>query len=112
MQDKELYQQVLGLASPWVVGRVELNVEEQRVDVFVEHDSRVKWRCPQCDRELGCHDHTQERTWRHLDTCQFVTLPVRDTVAGASSACGLSGAWCGASVGSVGRAAWTVHDAV
>ena len=73
MQDKELYQQVLGLASPWVVGRVELNVEEQRVDVFVEHDSRVKWRCPQCDRELGCHDHTQERTWRHLDTCQFVT---------------------------------------
>ncbi len=45
MQDKELYQQVLGLASPWVVGRVELNVAEQCVDVFVEHDSRVKWRC-------------------------------------------------------------------
>lgn len=74
MQDKELYQQVLGLASPWVVGRVELNVAEQRVDVFVEHDSRLKWRCPQCERELGCHDHTEERTWRHLDTCQFVTL--------------------------------------
>jgi transposase len=52
---------------------VELNVAEQRVDVFVEHDSRVKWRCPQCDRELGCHDHTEEQTWRHLDTCQFVT---------------------------------------
>ena len=73
MQDNELYQQVLGLASPWFVERVELDVAEQRVDVFVEHDSRVKWRCPECGHELGCHDHSEERTWRHLDTCQFVT---------------------------------------
>ena len=62
MQDNELYQQVLGLASSWFVERVILDVAEQRVDVFVEHDSRVKWRCPECGRELGCHDHAEERT--------------------------------------------------
>jgi transposase len=24
-------------------------------------------------RELGCHDHAAQRTWRHLDTCPFQT---------------------------------------
>ena len=25
-------------------------------------------------RELGCRDHADERSWRHLDTCQFHTI--------------------------------------
>ena len=30
--------------------------------------------CPECGRECSIHDRAPERTWRHLDTMQFVTL--------------------------------------
>jgi len=86
MLHTELYQQVLGLAKPWWVSRVELSVAKQRVDVWVEHSRDVKWACPQCasgesgssggrkrTRRLACRDHAEERSWRHLDTCQFRT---------------------------------------
>jgi hypothetical protein len=37
MQDKELYQQILGLSSPWIVREVRLNHDEQEIEVFVDH---------------------------------------------------------------------------
>ena len=37
MRDVELYQQLLGVVSPWTVSRVELSVEGERVDVWVQH---------------------------------------------------------------------------
>jgi transposase len=73
MRDVELYQQILGLEEPWKVWEVELNIEEGRVDIRVEHPEGVKWNCPHCARELPCYDHSPERTWRHLDTCQLET---------------------------------------
>jgi len=48
MQDRELYQEILGLKSPWTVSRVTLNLEEQQVDVFVGHPSGTKFCCPEC----------------------------------------------------------------
>ena len=73
MRETDLYQQVLGLKEPWSVKRVEISVERQRVDVWVEHPTGQRWPCPQCQRPLACRDHAEERTWRHLDTCQFET---------------------------------------
>jgi transposase len=72
--NNELYQQILGLASPWKVVDVRLEVESQAVHIFLEHDSESSFRCPKCDREYGCYDHAPGRTWRHLNTCQFQTL--------------------------------------
>ena len=74
MQDRELYQEILGLKSPWSVSQVTLNLEQQQVDVFVEHPSGTKFCCPECSEALPCYDHTSERQWRHLDSCQFKTL--------------------------------------
>ena len=73
MRDLELYRHLLGLESPWTVTRVELAVEAGRVDVWAGHPRGVRWPCPECGRELPAHDHTPERAWRHLDSCQFVT---------------------------------------
>ena len=73
MRDTELYGRVLGLGEPWSVRRVELKLEEGRVEVWVEHTSGVRWPCPECGRELAVRDHAEERAWRHLDTCQFAT---------------------------------------
>lgn len=79
MQDKELYQQILGLSSPWFVSDVQLDHQAQEVRVHVEHPRGVKFCCPDCGTELACHDHADERRWRHLDSCQFKTVLIART---------------------------------
>ena len=73
MQDTALYQYLLGLQSPWTVSRVNLDVNGQRVDVWAEHPEDAAWVCPHCTKTLPLYDHAEERTWRHLDSCQFQT---------------------------------------
>jgi len=73
MQDTELYRQLLGLNTPWTVTRVELKIKEQRVEVWAGHAESARWPCPECATELALYDHGEERTWRHLDSCQFQT---------------------------------------
>jgi transposase len=74
VQDTELYRHLLGIEKPWAVARVELAVSEQRVHVFVEHQAGEEFACPECGKKLGVYDHAEERTWRHLDSCQFATM--------------------------------------
>lgn len=76
MQDRELYRQLLCLDSPWTVSEVELNIKKQEVLVHVTHPRGTKFQCPECERELACYDHAPERRWRHLDSCQCLTLLV------------------------------------
>ena len=73
MQDTKLYQQILGLSDPWKVSRVELSVQQQQVDVWVEHESDTRFCCPKCGKTCALYDHSEDRSWRHLDTCQFQT---------------------------------------
>ena len=37
MQDKELYQHLLGLTSPWTVSEVKLDMQSQEIHLKVEH---------------------------------------------------------------------------
>jgi transposase len=74
VKDTELYRHLLGIEKPWTVARVDLAVKEQRVDVFVEHKPGEEFTCPECGKKLGVYDHAEERTWRHLDSCQFATM--------------------------------------
>jgi transposase len=73
MRDTELYRHLLDIKEPWRVDRVELQVDDKRVDVWVEHDTGVLWPCPKCGELLLTYDHAPERSWRHLDSCQFMT---------------------------------------
>jgi len=73
MEDTELYAALLGLRHSWRVGKVQLNLEINRVDVWVEEVAGVRWKCPECRREVSVYDHTGERVWRHLNTCQCET---------------------------------------
>ena len=70
MRDVELYRRLPGLVTPWIVGRVELSVQGERVDIWAEHALEVRWACPQCGTLLPVYDHSQERQWRPLDSCQ------------------------------------------
>src|SRR5262245_56710121 len=73
MQDRELYRQILGIASPWFVDRVELKLKEGEIEVYVDHQE-TDWPCPECGRPCRLYDHQPERRWRHLDTCQYRTI--------------------------------------
>jgi transposase len=73
MQDTELYVHLLGLELPWSVADVQLKLDEERVDVWVDHPEETRFSCPECALELAVYDHTPERLWRHLDSCQFMT---------------------------------------
>lgn len=73
MEDRSLYEYLLGLKSPWAVARVELDVKGLRVNVWAEHAKEAGWSCSECALELGLYDHAAARSWRHLDSCQFQT---------------------------------------
>ena len=77
MEDRDLYQAILGLREPWTepwkVERVELREAEQSVEVWVEEGSGTSFTCPECGERAPIYDRA-ERRWRHLDTCQFTTI--------------------------------------
>lgn len=74
MRDKDLYQQILGLANPWRVVEVDLNKDQKAVTLKVEHEGGIGYTCPKCKQACKLHDHKPVRRWRHLDTCQFQTV--------------------------------------
>lgn len=73
MEDTELYTRILGLRRPWSVSKVELNLEQNRVDVWAVEEPRWDWQCPICGKSAPVYDHAGEQTWRHLDTCEYET---------------------------------------
>lgn len=73
MRDTDLYRHLLGLETPWTVTDVKLAIAEQRVDVWAGHAEGWRWPCPECGKDLTLYDHSEERAWRHLDSCQFAT---------------------------------------
>lgn len=74
MLDRELYRKLRGIEKPSFIERVELNMAEERVDIWLKHDRSLEWPCPDCGKALRVRDHVEERTWRHLDTCQVRTF--------------------------------------
>lgn len=77
MRDTDLYSQILGIRSPWMVADVELNLAAGEVSVFVEQEPGALLTCPKCGAVCPGYDK-RRRQWRHLDTCQYKTLLVAD----------------------------------
>jgi transposase len=73
VDDRALYQQILGIREPWGVERVELQLDRGEVHVRVALPPKTRWVCPECLERAPIHDH-KDRSWRHLDTCQYKTL--------------------------------------
>jgi transposase len=73
MRDRELYAAILGLAEPWFVEEVDLDVDGSQVVVHIGRRHDASLGCPECGKACPGYD-SQPRRWRHLDTCQFQTI--------------------------------------
>jgi len=69
----EHYRLLLGLDAAWRVDRVDLAVDERKVEIGVSHRGGTL-PCPQCHVACSQADLAPEREWRHLDTMQFQTI--------------------------------------
>ena len=65
-----LFCQALGLAAPWAVQRVALDVERRRIDLYVVWQSSHA-SCPACAATGQKLHDVRQRSWRHLDFFQF-----------------------------------------
>jgi len=59
------------------VSEVDLSVKAGEVKVYVEQEPGAERQCPKCGKVSPGYDRRQ-RSWRHLDTCQFKTILVAD----------------------------------
>jgi len=66
------YHALLGLDTSWTVTSVEFQPDKKRVDIHIEHSGKAL-SCPGCQGVCSKADMAPKRTWRHLDTMQFVT---------------------------------------
>jgi transposase len=77
LRDRDLYAKILGLAEPWIVSDVDLDVKAKTVVVHLSRREGATLACPECGTPCPGYD-TQPRRWRHLDTCQFETVLAAD----------------------------------
>jgi len=73
MDEKAFYTKILRIKLPWYVKQVKMDEAAQRIDIYVEHEKDIRVRCPECGFFYGMYDHSPERIYRHLDTCQMET---------------------------------------
>jgi transposase len=74
VQEKEFFEQVLGLEEPWRVKDIKLDMASSKVEVVVESKPGYSWLSEDGSR-LHLHGW-EERRWRHLDTMQLETVIV------------------------------------
>ncbi len=72
---RTLYATLLGLKAPWEIEDIAMDRDLGEVRVRVALPAKTRWVCPDCLKPAPIHDH-QERSWRHLDTCQYRTVVV------------------------------------
>jgi tetratricopeptide (TPR) repeat protein len=66
---EDFYLQLLKPPSPWFVTAVTLGDELTGVQVHLGHRQEAPFECPQCQRPCAVCAQSEERSWRHLDSC-------------------------------------------
>ncbi len=67
----KVFEQSLGITSPWFVEKVVLDTEAKRLDVFLAFSAGGTFTCGNCGKD-GCKAHDMSgRSWRHLDFFQY-----------------------------------------
>lgn len=83
------YNELLSIKKPWKVSKVEMNKDGKQIKIHLSHKSHLKFSCKNCGCLCSVYDHQKERTWRHLDTCDYETYVVA-SLPRTSCSCGIS----------------------
>ena len=83
MLTHDAFGKLLHLPKPWLVDRMEIDPQSQESYEWLTHGSTC-FACPKCHHSSPVHDHTAERTWRHLDLWKAKTFSVA-TVSGSQA---------------------------
>jgi len=70
---EELYSIVLDITPPWRIAQVRILGAKGEIHIEVDYAEDGVHPCPVCSKACRRRD-TRQRSWRHLDTCQFKTF--------------------------------------
>jgi len=73
MQITNFYEQILGITKPWFITDAKIEEKDKSVHVNLSHNTGEKFPCKHCQALCPVYDHSNIRTWRHLDTCDHYT---------------------------------------
>jgi transposase len=74
MKDKELIQTALMLTPPWQVAECQFDVNQDRLNIYLDFLRGSHFPCPDCGQEdCAVHD-TEQKSWRHLNFFQHETF--------------------------------------
>jgi transposase len=88
MNDKQLYSEILGIANPWEVTEVRIDLTTGQVEIVVRY-AQDEAPCVECNTISPLYDQRETRRWRHLDTCQLKTYLVCDVPRSACTVHGI-----------------------
>lgn len=66
----EVLNAILEVSSPWVLSKVDLQVKNKVVDIYIDIEGGSRFECAQCGKECLVHDTRMKRI-RHLDLFDF-----------------------------------------
>jgi tetratricopeptide (TPR) repeat protein len=69
MDIESFYLRLLQVSPPWNVKLVAVEDGTDRVEVHLDHPADVQFPCPECYRLCKVHGKSEDKVWRHLDTC-------------------------------------------
>jgi len=73
MKETELIQIALMLTPPWKVAECQFDVNQKRLDIYLDFAKGSRFSCPDCGRaDCTVHD-TDQKSWRHLNFFQHKT---------------------------------------
>jgi len=73
MKETELIQIALMLTPPWKVAECQFDVNQKRLDIYLDFAKGSRFSCPDCGQaECTVHD-TDQKSWRHLNFFQHET---------------------------------------
>ena len=70
----ELFRKFPSLGESWIIKEIKVDLQERRVNIFINFPRRSRFSCLLCGKQYSVHD-TENRTWRYLLYC-FLSMAV------------------------------------
>lgn len=72
MNSNQLFEMALGLGAQWKVAGCRFEGSPKKLELKIEAQGGMHWKCPQCERCGPVHDRVEKR-WRHLNFFEYET---------------------------------------